>query len=233
MNEAKLSESERTSLEACYLQHSGPMFAKEMSFQRVRIEQPKQIQFMGVNAHEWNLAGTEMEAIAYFNAEQEPVPTRVGLGHIYRTVFISYGGLDEAAARQLYEALIRSGVTAYFYKEDAVAGRIIDEEMQSQIQKHDHVLLICSRSAPSRRGWRFELEEALKREGSEGRGKVLLPVSIDDCVAADSPWNVDPLLSNLCQRDVTPFERTFEDPALFNKRLSRILEALEVRESQT
>jgi hypothetical protein len=36
MNEAKMSPGEQNSAEACYLQHSGPMFAKEMSFQRVR-----------------------------------------------------------------------------------------------------------------------------------------------------------------------------------------------------
>lgn len=233
MNEAKMSEDEKNCIEADYLQHSGPMFANEMSFQRVRIEQPKQVQFMGVNARDWNLAGTEMDAISYFNAEQESVPRQVGLGHIYRTVFVSYGGPDEAAARRLYDALIRSGVTAYFYKENAMAGRVIDEEMLSQIQKHDHVLLICSRAAPDRRGWRFELEAALKREELEGNGKVLLPVSIDDCLTADSPWERDPLLRNLWQRNVTPFEGTFDDPALFNKGLGRILRALEISKSQT
>lgn len=227
MNEAGLSAAEQNRLAWLYQQHSGEMFGKEMSFQRVRIYKPKQVQFMGVNAHEWNLAGTDIEAISYFNSEQEPVPHQVGLGHIYRTVFISYGGPDEQIARRFNDALRHSGVETYFYKEDAVPGRVIVEEMESQIARFDRVLLICSRSAAERPGWRFELEHAIGREKTEGTGRVLLPVSIDDCLDADSPWHQDPLLKTLCEQNVTPFQGTFDDSAEFNKSLGRILTALE------
>jgi hypothetical protein len=227
MSQAGLSEPEQNRLAWFYQQHSGQMFGKEMSFQRVRIEKPKQVQFMGVNAHEWNLSGTDIDAISYFNSEQEPVPHQVGLGHVYRTVFISYGGPDEQIARRFNDALRHSGVETYFYKEDAVPGRVIVEEMQAQIAKFDRVLLICSRSAPQRPGWRFEVEHALQRENSEGTGRVLLPVSIDDCLDADSPWHQDRLLKTLCEQNVTPFQGTLDDSAKFNKSLGRILTALE------
>jgi hypothetical protein len=197
----------------------------------MRFEQPRQIKFIGVNASEWSLAGTDIDAISFFNADEEPVPRAVGLGHVYRTVFISYGGPDEPVARRFHDALLRSGVTTYFYKEDAVPGRIIDDEMKTQIRNYDHVLLICSRSAPERPGWRFEMEQALQREENEGQGKVLLPVSIDDCVNADSPWKTDPLLNTLCHRDVTPFQGTLDDPDQFNKSLGRILKRLDTRQA--
>lgn len=228
--QAGISEAEQNRVAWFYQQHSGEMFRKEMSFQRVRIEKPKQVQFMGVNAHELNLSGTDMEAISYFNSEQEPVPWQVGLGHVYRTVFISYGGPDEDIARRFNDALLHSGVPTYFYKEDAVAGRTIEEEMRAQIAKFDRVLLICSRSASQRPGWRFELEHAISREKLEGTGSVLLPVSVDDCLKADSPWHQDPLLKTLCQRNVTPFQGTFDDPAGFHKSLGRVLAALESSE---
>src|SRR5581483_9776575 len=108
-----------------------------------------------------------------------------------------------------------SGVETYFYKEDAAPGRLIVEEMQAQIAKFDRVLLICSRSAPQRPGGRFEFEHAMQREKTEGTGSVLLPVSIDDCLKADSPWHHDPLLKTLCEQNVTPFEGTLDDPASF------------------
>lgn len=227
MSQAGLSEAEQNRLAWFYQQHSGLMFGKEMSFQRVRIEKPKQVQFMGVNAREWNLSGTDIDAVSYFNSEQEPVPRQVGLGHVYETVFISYGGPDEPIARRFNDALLHSGVNTYFYKENAAPGRRIEEEMQAQIAKFDRVLLICSRSAPQRPGWRFELEHAMTREKTEGSGRVLLPVSIDDCLDADSPWHQDPLLKTLCETNVTPFQGTFDDSALFNKSLGRILTALD------
>lgn len=233
MSQVGLSDTERSRLAWLYQQHSGPMFGKEMSFQRVRIQKPKQVQFMGVNAHEWNLSGTEVDAISYFNSEQQVVPRQVGLGHLYRTVFISYGGPDEQIARRFNDALLHSGVNTYFYKEDALPGQKIEDEMQAQIGKFERVLLICSRSAPQRPGWRFELEHAREREKTEGIGKVLLPVSIDDCLDADSPWHDDPLLNTLCRQNVTPFQATFDDPEKFNKSLGRILTALESDEQPT
>jgi len=228
--QAGLSEAEQNRVAWLFQQHSGEMFEKEMSFQRVRIVKPRQVQFMGVNAHEWSLSGTDMDAISYFNSEQEPVPRQVGLGHVYRTVFISYGGPDEQIARRFNDALLHSGVKTFFYNEDAVPGRPIEEEMRAQIARFDRLLLICSRSAPQRPGWRFELEHGMNREKTEGTGSVLLPVSIDDCLNVDSPWHRDPLLKTLCERNVTPFQGTFDDLAQFHKSLGRILTALESNE---
>jgi TIR domain len=108
-----------------------------------------------------------------------------------------------------------------------VPGRVIVEEMEAQIAKFDRVLLICSRLASQRPGWRFELEHAIQREKTAGTGSVLLPVSIDDCLDADSPWHQDPLLKTLCEQNVTPFQGTFDDSAEFNRSLGRILTALE------
>jgi hypothetical protein len=67
----------------------------------------------------------------------------------------------------------------------------------------------------------------MNREKMEGVGSVLLPVSIDDCLNADSPWHQDLLLKTLCEQNVTPFQGTFDDLAQFHKSLSRILTALE------
>lgn len=230
MNEAGLSNEDQSLLAEQYYRHAGPMFAKEASLQRMRFEQPRQIKFIGVNASEWSLAGTDIDAISFFNANEEPVPRVVGLGHVYDTVFISYGGPDEPVARRFHEALQRSGVSAYFYKEDAVPGRLIDDEMLTRIGNCARVLLICSRSAPKRPGWRFELDRAFKREETEGVGKVLLPVAVDDALWTKWSPEIDRLRQGLVSRNVADFRGALDNLDQFNERLSRLLEALRRQE---
>jgi len=233
MIEAEISVQDQAALKAYYCQHAGPMFCKEASLQRMRFEQPKKIGFVGVNASEWSLTGTDIDAISFFNASEELVPKAVGLGHVYNTVFISYGGPDELVARQFHAALLHAGVNAYFYKENALPGRMIVDEMQIRVGSCDQVLLICSRSAAERPGWRYELNLALRREEEQGEGKnkVLVPVAIDDGLWTEWLPETEPLRSRIILRNVSDFRGALNDKDLFNQRLGLLLESLR-RQSQ-
>lgn len=226
MDAAELSESDRTALERQYRMHCGPMFASEASLQRLRICKRRQVKFIAVNAPEWALSGTDVDAIAFFNADQEAVPTAVGLGHLYDRTFLSYGGPDIAIARQFNRALLNSGVETYFYPERALPGQLIADEMRKSVAGSDRVLLLCSRQAADRPGWLFELRQALDREQKEGEGRVLLVLAIDDGLWM--PWKpeVEPLRQELLRRNVADFREAMEDPARFSQVLDRLLRAL-------
>jgi TIR domain len=232
MDQAGLSPEERSHLSRQYHVHAGRMFAKEASLQHMGFEQPKQIKFIGVNASEWSLAGTDTSAISFFNADEQPVPEKVGLGHVYQTVFISYGGPDEAVARRFHDALRSAGVTAYFYNENAVPGGMIDDEMVRAIEQHDRVLLICSQSAPQRPGWRFELKETLKRESREGAGTVAIPISIDEGLWTEWPRDMEPHRADLSARNVADFRGAMGNVDRFNEQLVRLLQALRSRKTE-
>ncbi|MBZ5689585.1 MAG: toll/interleukin-1 receptor domain-containing protein [Acidobacteriia bacterium] len=232
MNQVGLSPEEQGHLATLYHMHAGRMFAKEASLQNMGFEQPKQIKFIGVNASEWSLAGTDTSAISFFNADEQPVPEKAGLGYVYQTVFISYGGPDEAVARRLHDALRSAGVAAYFYKEDAVPGRLIDDEMVSGIAQHDRVLFVCSQSAPQRPGWRFELKQAFKKESQEGRGTIALPVSIDEGLWTEWPSEIEPFRADLIARNVADFRGALDNVDRFNEQLARLLKALRSRKAE-
>ena len=185
------------------------------------------MKFIGVNASGWSLSGTDVDALAFFNANQEPVPSIVGLGHAYVRVFISYGGPDEPVARRFNEALRRSGVETYFYPESATFGGLVDDEMRAKVAGCDRVMLICSTTAPDRPGWRFELEEALIREQREGSGTVLVVVAIDDGLWTPRPKpEVEELQRDLRRRNVADFRGVLDSPDRFHERLGRVLEGL-------
>jgi hypothetical protein len=226
MHDAQLQPGDRAALECEYQHHSGPMFSGSASLEHLRIARPRQVKFIAVNASEWSLSGTDTESIAFFDADQRAIPAIVGLGHIYDTVFISYGGPDEAVARRLNQALLKAGVETYYYPEHALPGRMIDDEMRRGVTAHDRVLLICSSSSAQRPGWIFELREALAREAIDGHGKVLLAVAIDNGLW--TPWapEAEPLREPLLKRNVADFRGALDDQEKFDNMVGRVLSGL-------
>jgi TIR domain-containing protein len=112
------------------------------------------------------------------------------------SVFISYGGPDELFAIALNEALITRGVQTFIFAKDARLGEKLHREMRTNINLHDRMILICSRTALGRHGVQNEIEEVLQREAREGGRTILLPITVDDYVFAEwTPERSDLALS--------------------------------------
>jgi hypothetical protein len=221
-----LSAPEQARLMGAYLEQAGPMFARSASLQRLRILQPRQVKFIAVSGRQWDLSGTDLTAIGFYNAAQEAVPVSIGLGHVYQRVFISYGGPDQPVAERFNRAFQNVGVDTYYYPEDSVPGRVIDEEMQDGVAGYDRVLLICSLTSPQRPGWQFELRRALEREATQGEGSVLILAAIDEGLWTPWPDAVEPLRQRLLGRTVADFRGVPPDGEGFNNQLGRVLAAL-------
>lgn len=98
------------------------------------------------------------------------------------SVFISYGGLDQAVAERLHDALVAEGVDAFVFSRDAPAGTSLQELMYDGVNSHDWMVLLCSRTSLSRPGVRNEIEEAFRRVSRLGGRNRIVPLALDDYV---------------------------------------------------
>ncbi len=143
-----------------------------------------------------------------------------------QSLFISYGGPDEAFARRLYEELERNQVATFFFPEHAPFGMPLHRVMREGVNKHDRMLLLCSRASLSRPGVLNEIEELLRREGREGGEARLIPIALDDYVFTDWPRENPALAQVVRDRVVADFRGAATDGAKFDAMFRRLLAAL-------
>lgn len=143
-----------------------------------------------------------------------------------QSTFISYGGPDTAFAQQLNDALLKNGVTTFFFAKDAVPGKKLHRLMREGVNQHDRVILICSRASLDRPGVLNEIAESLQREARDGAKEYLIPITLDDYVF--SGWKPeDPGVAQAIKdRVVADFRGAETDPAKFNDGVLRLIAAL-------
>jgi len=136
---------------------------------------------------------------------------------MHKTVFISYGGPDEAVAEKINKALKSKGVKTWFFPDDADPGAKLHRVMHDGVNTYDRVLLLCSKESLGRPGVLNELERVLEREAREGGAEILIPVALDDYVYGDWAPDRSDLASQIRSRvitkisiDSTDFEKTIE-----------------------
>jgi hypothetical protein len=148
------------------------------------------------------------------------------LQELMQTTFISYGGPDEAFARRLYDALRAHGVVTFFFPETARVGERIDDEVFNALQRHDRMILVCSRDSLDRPGVLNEVQETLDREARDGGATYLIPVMLDDYLLTDWKEVQPELAERVGRRVAADFSGARGDSARFEGALSRLLAAL-------
>lgn len=106
---------------------------------------------------------------------------------MYQSIFISYGGPDQEAVGTLNKALKRVGVSTWFFPDDSIPGQKLHRMMHEGVNKHDKVLLVCSKNSLTRNGVLNEIERVFEREAKEGGSDILIPVTLDDYIF--TKWN--------------------------------------------
>lgn len=98
--------------------------------------------------------------------------------------------------------------------------------MHEGVNKHDRMILVCSRASLDRKGVLNELENVLEREARDGGASHLIPIRLDDYVFTGwKPPNTD-LAQAVRDRVVADFEGADTDDAKFNEGLRRLIAAL-------
>jgi transcriptional regulator with XRE-family HTH domain len=142
----------------------------------------------------------------------------------YHSVFLSYGGPDEAFARVIFDELARHKIPTFFFPESASPGQRLHRTMAQGIQENDRVLLICSRSSLTRSGVLNELEQVLAKESREGGAELLIPIAIDDFVYKDwAPMRED-IARQVRDRVIPDFRKVKAGTREFDTLFLRILE---------
>jgi TIR domain/Pentapeptide repeats (8 copies) len=149
-----------------------------------------------------------------------------GIFKMLQSTFISYGGPDTAFAQQLNDALLKNGVTTFFFAKDAIPGKKLHRLMREGVNQHDRVILICSKASLDRPGVLNEITETLQRESRDGGKAYLIPITLDDHVF--SGWKPeDPGVAQAIRdRVVADFRGAATDPAKFNDGVLRLIAAL-------
>jgi hypothetical protein len=141
----------------------------------------------------------------------------------YQSVFISYGNPDEEFAKRINRALQERGINTFFFPQHAIPGQKLHRLMHEGVNRHRHVLLICSVNSLNRPGVMNELEETLQREAREGGSSILIPITIDDYVFKN--WKPDraDIAQSIRDRVISNFSDAINDPILFNKEVERLI----------
>lgn len=104
---------------------------------------------------------------------------------MHKTLFISYGDPDKDIVSNINNRIKAKGVKTWFFPDDAIPGEKLHRMMYEGVNKHDRVLLVCSKWALTRPGVLNEIEHVLEREAKEGGANILIPITLDDFVYSD------------------------------------------------
>jgi hypothetical protein len=115
-------------------------------------------------------AGVPEEFIDY-------IPSLVGMGIEFHSLFISFSTKDQEFAERLHADLQAKGVRCWFAPEDMPGGKKLHEEIDRAIRVHDKLLLILSQASIESEWVKTEISKARKREVKEGR-RVLFPIRL-------------------------------------------------------
>lgn len=142
------------------------------------------------------------------------------------SVFISYGGPDQAVAERFRTALLERGVEAFLFTHDAPPGKKLHRVMHEGVNEHDWVVLLCSRNSLDRPGVLNEIEESRSKASRGGGRNPLVPVAIDSYVYKDwSPRSKDHA-TYIRDLVIGDFSKALRSKPAFDKEVDRLVTAL-------
>lgn len=149
---------------------------------------------------------------------------------MHQSVFISYGGPDEAVVTEINSFLAGRGVETWFFPMNKLPGQKLHRMMHEGVNTHDRVLLVCSKTSLSRPGVLNEIERVLEREAGEGGSDVLIPLAIDDYLFSSEfkPKRPD-IADQIKSRVAAVLPAPEVDRVGFEAELTRVLTALKRR----
>jgi hypothetical protein len=99
----------------------------------------------------------------------------------FYSCFISYARQDAKFANQLRTRLVNSGISCWQDTYDLKGGDYWRRQIADAIDKHDRLILACSRKSLNRPAVVAEIIEAIERERATGKQK-LFPIRLDDYI---------------------------------------------------
>jgi hypothetical protein len=107
----------------------------------------------------------------------EYLPSLLGRGLEFYSLFISYSTADEAFATRLHNDLQAKGIRCWFAPHDMRGGKKIHKQIDDAIRIYDRLLLILSPSSMKSNWVETEISKARKREIVDKK-QVLFPIRL-------------------------------------------------------
>ncbi len=110
-----------------------------------------------------------------------------GLRKMYRgnppfySCFVSYARQDGEFADRLRTRLVKNDISCWQDTQDLVGGDYWRQQIYDAIEKHDKLILVCSKTSLSRPAVVAEILEAIDRERT-AKAQKLFPIRLDDYV---------------------------------------------------
>jgi len=140
--------------------------------------------------------------------------------------FISYSEKDKNFCDRLYDDLKARHVLVFYFREDAVWGKSVWGEIDSNINRYDKLLVVCSQNSLQSGPVLREIERALNREDKEQKN-VLFPIRIDDYVL--DKWEHE-RMTDVTSKVIGDFRGWDGDPEKYDVAFERLLKDLETNE---
>jgi TIR domain len=145
---------------------------------------------------------------------------------MFKSLFISYGGTDEAIAIKINTYLKGKGITTWFFPDDALPGQKLHRVMHEGVNNHDRVLLLCSKKSLSRPGVLNEIERVFEREAREGGSEILIPIALDKFVFSNWVPSRPDLAAQIRSRVITKIDVSEIESEHVQIQLNKIVSSL-------
>lgn len=146
----------------------------------------------------------------------------------FYTCFISYSVKDKRFAERIKNNLEAKNIRCWFFPDDAVWGRDIEENIDLAIKDYDKLIVICSENSLNSEPVIREIDRALQKEQSlkkkhKATKRVLFPVIIDDYFYEEWKHPLKPLILRIVYGDF----RDWENRTKYKKAFDKLLKALQ------
>ena len=201
------------------IRHLGPSFVDARTVMR-SWEHPRIKEFMLACGVPWVFAEYMVDC-ARADSDRD-------LRELLQSTFISYGEPDTDFARRVYDSLLARRITVYYFPETARWGERLSNEVHTQLNAYDRVILICSEGSLNRPGVLNEIQETFDREARDGGAAYLLPIALDDYLFDPNGWErVQPDMARRVRaRVVGDFRLAQTDPGDYDRALNRLIDQL-------
>ena len=199
--------------------HRGPSYVDQRSVIRSHTN-PALKQFLLECGVPWIFAEYMIDCAKAVTAQD--------LRALMQSTFISYGQPDDAFARRLYDSLLSRKITVFYFPETARWGERLSNEVYQQLNKHDRVILVCSKDSLRRPGVLNEIQETFDREARDGGADYLLPIGLDDYLFDPNGLEKDqPAIARRIRARIVGDFRSWQlSTAEYDKSLNRLIDAL-------
>ena len=176
-NRAKLSEADLSNVTIGYSTFTANDLSTTKGLETVKHSYPSSIGIDTIFMSKGKIPHVFLRGAGVPEVLIEYLPSLLGTGIEFYSLFISYSTADEEFAKRLHNDLQAKGVRCWFAPHDMRSGKKIHKQIDEAIRMYDRLLLILSPSSMKSNWVETEIFKARRREVADKK-QVLFPIRL-------------------------------------------------------